>query len=63
VTAAPIRFSPRFKIVCPFCKKHFWLGEEPDGTPACTHEMPPCKKFMNMPLGDYLQKVRQTYSP
>jgi hypothetical protein len=57
------RFTPSHKIVCPFCRKNFWIGEEADGTPAATHDMPACEKFIEMPLEDYLAKVRRIYSP
>jgi len=58
-----IPFKPNKKIVCPFCKKLFYMGNEPDGTPAVLHDTPACKEFLDLDLADFLHKVRMIYSP
>ncbi len=62
-TEEAIPFTPHKQIVCPFCKKLFYMGKEQDGTPAVTHEMPPCKEFLDLNLESFLRKVRMIYSP
>jgi len=59
----PITFKPHTKVVCPFCKKLFYMGKESDGTSAITHEQPACQEFLMMPVEAFLRRVRLIYSP
>lgn len=51
-----LKFDSRVDGECPFCKKTFWAGFT-DGVPAVVHSSPPCPRFMELEVDEFLRAV------
>jgi len=52
-------FTTEHVFMCPFCMLEVHIVRDETNEPALIHGMPPCKRYLNLDVVDYMQAVNR----